>query len=279
MSNEYSNAGNTARDYYNSNDADNFYFHVWGGEDIHIGIYDVPGISVADASRLTVEKMMARLPGLSAASQVIDLGSGYGGAARYLAAKKGCHVTCINISEVENRRNQEMNHKAGLDALIEVKDSSFENLPVPDASFDYAWSQDAILHSGDRAQVLQEVARALKPGGEFVFTDPMQAEGVSREELNPVLQRIHLETMGSFPFYAETGRKLGFEVVAMEDLTPHLTRHYQTIHDELVRRHSEISRVISTDYLEKMKAGLLHWVQAGNNHRLKWGIIHLKKGG
>jgi sarcosine/dimethylglycine N-methyltransferase len=279
MSNDYSNAGNTARDYYNSSDADNFYFHVWGGEDIHIGIYDTPGISVAEASRLTVEKMMARLSGLSTTSRVIDLGSGYGGAARYLASKKGCHVTCINISEVENQRNQEMNRKAGLDSLIEVKDGSFENVPVQDASFDYVWSQDAILHSGNRSQVLQEVFRALKPGGEFVFTDPMQAEGVSREELSPVLQRIHLETMGSFTFYAETSRKIGFEVVAMEDLTQNLVRHYQTIHDELVRRHSEISRVISTDYLERMKTGLLHWVQAGNNNRLRWGIIHLKKEG
>jgi sarcosine/dimethylglycine N-methyltransferase len=279
MSNDYSNAGNTARDYYNSSDADNFYFHVWGGEDIHVGIYDTPGISVAEASRLTVEKMMAHLPGLSTTSRVIDLGSGYGGAARYLASKKGCHVTCVNISEVENQRNQEMNRKAGLDPLIEVRDGSFENVPGQDNSFDYAWSPDAILHSGNREQVLQEIFRVLKPGGEFVFTDPMQAEGVSREELDPVLQRIHLETMGSFTFYAETSRKLGFEVVAMEDLTPHLIRHYQTIHDELVRRHEEISRVISTDYLERMKAGLLNWVQAGNNNRLRWGIIHLKKGG
>ena len=28
-----------ARDYYNSDDADNFYHEIWGGEDIHIGLY------------------------------------------------------------------------------------------------------------------------------------------------------------------------------------------------------------------------------------------------
>ena len=26
--------------YYDSAAADNFYFNIWGGEDIHIGIYD-----------------------------------------------------------------------------------------------------------------------------------------------------------------------------------------------------------------------------------------------
>src|SRR5690606_36140771 len=40
MSARYSEVVQTARDYYNSDDADNFYFHVWGGEDIHIGLYE-----------------------------------------------------------------------------------------------------------------------------------------------------------------------------------------------------------------------------------------------
>ena len=31
-------AEQTAATYYNSDDADQFYAHVWGGEDIHIGL-------------------------------------------------------------------------------------------------------------------------------------------------------------------------------------------------------------------------------------------------
>jgi sarcosine/dimethylglycine N-methyltransferase len=29
-----------ARDYYDSDEADGFYSAIWGGEDIHIGIYE-----------------------------------------------------------------------------------------------------------------------------------------------------------------------------------------------------------------------------------------------
>jgi sarcosine/dimethylglycine N-methyltransferase len=64
MSDTYSAVVETARTYYNSDDADNFYFHVWGGEDIHIGIYDTPDEAIADASRRTVERMAALVPGL-----------------------------------------------------------------------------------------------------------------------------------------------------------------------------------------------------------------------
>ena len=34
------------RDYYNSKDADNFYSSIWGGEDIHIGLYREPGETI-----------------------------------------------------------------------------------------------------------------------------------------------------------------------------------------------------------------------------------------
>jgi sarcosine/dimethylglycine N-methyltransferase len=39
MSANYSDTVATAREYYNSDDADNFYYTIWGGEDIHVGLY------------------------------------------------------------------------------------------------------------------------------------------------------------------------------------------------------------------------------------------------
>ena len=38
MSDSYSSVVKTAQEYYDSDDADNFYYHVWGGEDIHVGL-------------------------------------------------------------------------------------------------------------------------------------------------------------------------------------------------------------------------------------------------
>ena len=52
-----------ARSYYNSSDADTFYFTVWGGEDIHIGLYKDDREPIFDASRRTVETMHATKKG------------------------------------------------------------------------------------------------------------------------------------------------------------------------------------------------------------------------
>jgi sarcosine/dimethylglycine N-methyltransferase len=273
----YSNVVNIARDYYNSADADNFYFLVWGGEDIHIGLYNNPDESIEDASRRTVEIMANMLPGLGNGSRVLDIGSGYGGSARYLAATFGCHVTALNLSEVENNRNRSMNREKGLDHLIDVVDGNFEEIPLPDNSFDAVWSQDAILHSGNREKVMEEVYRLLKKGGKFIFTDIMQADDCPDGVLQPILDRIHLSSLGSLQFYREKAEDLGMEFLDFGDWTPMLATHYQRVLDETEKKEPELEGIVSGEYIKRMKKGLQHWVDGGNNGYLTWGIMHLKK--
>src|SRR5690606_8818412 len=160
----YSAAVNTARDYYNSADADNFYATIWGGEDIHIGMYDDPDEDIARASRRTVEQMAGWVR-RSPDTKVLDIGSGCGGAARVLAKTSGGRAPCLNRGEVERPRNRAMNRGQGLDHLVEVVDGSFEDLPFEDNAYDVVWSQDALLHSGDRSRAVEEAVRALRPGG------------------------------------------------------------------------------------------------------------------
>lgn len=267
----------TARSYYNSEDADRYYASVWGGEDIHVGVYEQPGESIATASRRTVERMIERLPPLGADSRVLDAGSGYGGAARVLAGRFGCRVTGLNLSEVENRRARELNAAAGLGERIEIADGSFEDIPYPASTFDAVWSQDAILHSGDRRRVIAEIARVLAPGGVLVFTDPMQADDCPPDVLGPILDRIHLTDLGSPGFYREACAEAGLIDVAFEDLTEHLVTHYRRVLAETVQRGDELVTKISGDYLERMKAGLQRWVDGGEAGYLAWGITRARK--
>jgi len=273
----YSGVVETARQYYNSDDADNFYFHVWGGEDIHIGIYESEDEVIAEASRRTVRRMAELVPGFDNSRSVLDIGAGYGGSARYLAGRYGCRVTALNLSETENERNRSMSAEQGLDSLIEVVDGSFEDIPAPDNSFDVVWSQDAILHSGHRDRVFAEVARVLKPGGDFIFTDPMQADDCPEGVLDAVLERIHLDSLGSVAFYRATAAAVGLEEVQVQALPAQLSRHYSRVRQELLKRQEELVGSISQAYVERMEAGLRNWVEAGEQGYLNWGILHFRK--
>ncbi len=276
MSENYSSTVKTTQDYYNSNDADNFYYHIWGGKDIHIGIYENIEEDVAVASERTVSAMASQCQ-INPQTQILDVGSGYGGSARWLASKFGCHVTCLNLSESQNSRNRVMTDEQNLTDRINIIDGNFEDIPAENQHFDLVWSQDAILHSGQRERVLEEVDRVLKPGGEFIFTDPMQARDCPVGVLQPVLERIHLDSLGSFSFYQQQAQRLGWEEVSNSDLTPHLVTHYTRVRQELVKRREMLVGKISDDYIDRMIQGLSLWIDAGNNGYLSWGILHFRK--
>jgi len=273
-----STAVQTAKEYYNSHDADTFYATIWGGEDLHIGTYRLPEDTIFDASRRTVQKMAELATKLDEKATVLDLGAGIGGSARYLAKTYGCRVVALNLSEVENERHRKMNQEQGVDHLIEVIDGNFESIPKPDKSFDLVWSQDAILHSGNRKKVLSEASRVLKAGGEMIFTDPMQTEDCYQQFLDPILKRIFLESLATPTFYCQSATEVGLEVIGYDNQPQQLVNHYAQVLEETTAREQELKdNKVSEQYIEHMKEGLQNWVVGGTYGHLTWGIFHFRK--
>jgi glycine/sarcosine/dimethylglycine N-methyltransferase len=265
-----------AESYYDSDDADAFYSMIWGGEDIHVGCYEETR-DIKKASIETIDRMVRQLSNIGSSTKVLDLGAGYGGSARRLASEHGCTVTCLNISEAQNDTNRYKNRTAGLQDEIRVIHGSFDDIPEPDNTFDVVWSQDAILHAPDRRKVLAEAFRVLKPGGELIFTDPMQADDVPEGVLQPVYDRLNLPNLGSMGFYREAAEAAGFEVLDQIDLVHNLRTHYDRVREELESRYDELASASSKAYLDRMLVGLKNWVDAADSGYLAWGIQRFRK--
>ena len=135
----------------------------------------------------------------------------------------------------------------------------------------------ALADAGDRARVLAEVARVLKPGGSFVFTDPMQSDDCPPGVLQPILDRIHLASLGSPAFYRAELAKLGLEQTAFFPMLQHLERHYTRIGEELSRRRADVERNASADYVDRMLSGLQNWVKGARARHLMWGMFRFIK--
>jgi SAM-dependent methyltransferase len=264
-------------DYYDSEDADAFYSLVWGGEDLHIGLYDETR-DIREASDKTIDRMAEALPAITPDTEILDIGSGYGGAMRRIVSKYGCKASCLNISEVQNDTNRLKIRRAGLADKIRVVHGVFEAIPEANASYDVVWSQDAILHSDQRDRVLTEVWRVLKPGGYFVFTDPCQADDVPEGVLQPVYDRLQLSSLGSPGYYRETAKALGFEIIRQDDMTDQLRTHYDRVREDLVANYDKLRKAgASAEYLDKMIVGLENWVKAADAGHLAWGIQLMRK--
>ncbi len=274
---EQTDIRDVTENYYDSDDADAFYSNIWGGEDLHIGLYDDTK-DIRTASDTTIDRMAQALPAIDNSTRILDIGSGYGGAMRRVVKQYGCQATCLNLSDVQNDTNRHKIRLAGLADDIRVVHGVFENIPEPDGSYDVVWSQDAILHSDQRGQVLGEVWRVLKPGGHFVFTDPCQADDVPDGVLQPVYDRLQLNSLGSFRFYREAAEALGFEVLRQDEGLVHLRTHYDRVREDLIAHYDKLTENgASKAYLDKMIVGLENWVKAADAGHLAWGIQLMRK--
>jgi len=112
---------------------------------------------------------MDQLPDGTAALAALDIGSGGGFLAEEFC-RLGFRVTGVEPSEVSVRTARAHAAAAGLD--IDYRLGSGERLPVVDAAFDVAYCCDVLEHVTDVDRVLAETARALRPGGVYLFDTP-----------------------------------------------------------------------------------------------------------
>lgn len=272
----YNESELVARAAYDSQDAGAFYSQIWGGDDIHLGLYKTPEEPIADASHRTMQHMVDKIQ-QDSLNYVVDLGSGYCGAARFLSQELGSQVLAVNLSSEQNRRAKSLNERAGATDQITVVDASYNDVPAPDGAADLVWSQDAFLHAERRDLPIIEAARVLKDGGEFLFTDPMAADGVSHTELSGVLERLNLSSLASPGQYKQLAADAGLKLVEFDDLSSMLPQHYGRVLEETQANADELLKTASQEYLDGMMKGLQHWVDAGNRGLLSWGIFHFRK--
>jgi SAM-dependent methyltransferase len=158
--------------------------------------------------------------GVGPTSHVLEVGSGSGGPAVYLAARRGCRVTGVDINPHGVTNGARLARERGVeDRVMFERVDAAETLPFPDASFDFVVSNDAMCHLADRAAVLADWQRLVRPGGRVLFTDAMVITGqVTQEEL---------ATRSSIGFYVFVPPRLnerlldeaGFALLAADDLT------------------------------------------------------------
>src|SRR5699024_91508 len=207
----------------------------------------------------------------------VDFGSGYCGAARYLQAELNTQILAVNLSGEQNRRAEQLNQLAGTAEKITVVDASYNNVPAEDDTADLVWSQDAFLHAERRDLPMAEAARILKPGGEFLFTDPMAADAGTASELSGVLERLNLSSLASPAEYKQLAAAAGLELVEFDDLSSMLPQHYGRVLAETKANTEPSLQTASQTYLDGMMTGLQHWVEAGDRGLLSWGIFHFRK--
>ena len=112
---------------------------------------------------------LGKFAGLERGMEVLDVGSGVGGPARTLTAEFGCRVTGIDLTEEFCRAAEMLTGLVGMAGQVQFRQGDAVDMPFDEASFDVVWSQNTLMNIEDKAQLVREVHRVLRPGGLFAF--------------------------------------------------------------------------------------------------------------
>ncbi len=185
----------------------------------HPTIDELAAVDEFHSRRRRATEELAALLAPTPGDHVIDIGSGLGGPARYLAATTGCRVSGIDLTEAYVETAIDLTRRVGLSARVDFRVASALALPFPDASFDLAWSQNVAMNIADRAAWYREIRRVLKPGGRLAIQDVAEGNGVPLDF--PVMWAgqpaiSHLRTPEATRALLE---EAGFEVLRWIDVT------------------------------------------------------------
>ena len=181
---------------------------------------------------IATEEIAARLapqPG----ERILDIGSGIGGPARWFAAKFGVQVTGIDLTPEFCGAAEELNAITGLADRVHIIQGSALALPVPDAAFDAAYSQNVIMNIADKPLFYREAFRVLRPGGRLALSN--LCAGPGGEPYFPVPWATTRDT--SFLATPESMRAdllaAGFEIAGFRDITAAMRAAQHRIREQI----------------------------------------------
>ena len=109
--------------------------------------------------------------------EVLDLGCGIGGPARFMAEEFGCRVLGLDLVQSYCDAATELTKLTGLDHRVSFQRGDMCEMPFADAAFDRVWSQHTLMNIADKAALATEIRRVLRPGGKAVFYEVCTGDG------------------------------------------------------------------------------------------------------
>lgn len=130
-----------------------------------------PGVWTYPSAQNEENLELAYLGGLSVGDKIIDIGCGFGGSVVWLAKNYKTCVTGIAVSE------KEISIARAYAKRRSISDSTFfivgtgEHTGIADSSFDIVWMIESVSAIYDKATLLEEAYRLLRPGGKIIVAD------------------------------------------------------------------------------------------------------------
>jgi len=174
-------------------------------------------VALAEAASITVD------------DRVIDVGSGLGGPARYLARVHHCQVVGIDLTQELCDVATDLTRRVGLGDRVEIRQGDALALPFADGSFDVAWTQHVSMNIADKAGMYAEMRRVVRPGGRLAFFDLLSGPEQPIHFPVPWAEDPASSALATVAETRDLVAAAGFEIRTWEDLTADAVDFYASL--------------------------------------------------
>ncbi len=172
-------------------DVGNDFYSLWLDRNLQYSCgYFPTGVEDLDTAQERKMEHICRKLRLQPGERLLDIGSGWGGLARYAAKNYGVNVLGVTLSKNQKAYADEQIARAGFQSRVAVELKDYRDLG--DESFDKIVSVGMFEHVGRShlPEYFAQVYRLLKPGGLFLNHGISRRAGTGEDRQGFVQQRI-----------------------------------------------------------------------------------------
>ena len=209
---------------------------------------------------------------------MLDMGSGLGGALFYFAKEHGMTGFGVDFAEAMVRLSTKRAVDKKLSDKVKFAQGDLVKVNLEPEHFDLVWSRDAILYIAleDKAPLWSSANLALKSGGELLVTDFLRGDGERSPKFETYLKKCgyHLQT---FDDYESVLRCAGFVEIKRENITSAFIKYLKEDRVRLAAKEEAFVTEFSQqeyDHLMTRWQGKIDMCKDGD---LQWGVFTAKK--
>ena len=253
------------------------YHNVWGGDDLHIGIYRPKDLSLYEANRKTTERMLRLLPRIKRASKILVVQSGFGGAARFIAEEYKCKVWCLNDDEKQNEYNLRKIEEIELSKKVKVDKGFVEYMPYDPDFFDFVIAQDAFSLTGKKKETFRAIHRVLKPEGRLIISALMRNESCGTDDAEKLINKLPLEELITEEQYGNDAKRGFLQQIYSIELSDQLVTHYTKVLYTLQANKEKLVEQSSKRFVADRIKTYKNFITLAEDGCLDWGILMFQK--
>ena len=151
--------------------------------------------------------------------KVLEVGSGWGGCARYIAHSTGAHVTAVELQSDYNQVARDLSDKVGLSDKVAHINADFLELETGNHTFDHAVSWLALFHIPNRETYLRKLNDSLVANGTLFVEDLYLRSPPTPDEAPDFQHHLHPNSLVPKDEYLSTLSDAGFDISETTDMT------------------------------------------------------------